>query len=228
MKRALLVFLLLVVALAVVADRAVEQVAEGVVARQLEAEIGTQPSVEVGGFPFLTQALRGRYEQITVDAPSLRSGEVTVQDFQATLTGTQVPLSEVLNGSLSEVPVERLRGSGLVPWSTLEDASDGRLSLEPAGDQVRVSGSVSALGQSVEGSALATASVDGSDVRLQAGDVTVDGAPVPGPVAQALSAALSLTYQVPPLPYDLRLREVDVTEEGVVVTGAAEDVLLRR
>ena len=228
MKRALLVFLLLVVALAVVADRAVEQVAEGVVARQLEAEIGTQPSVEVGGFPFLTQALRGRYEQITVDAPSVRSGEVTVQDFQATLTGTQVPLSEVLNGSLSEVPVERLRGSGLVPWSTLEDASDGRLSLEPDGDQVRVSGSVRVLGQRLDGSALADASVSGGVLRLDATDVTVGGERASGVVGQTLAQALSLTYEVPPLPYDLRLREVDVTSAGVVVTGAAADVLLRR
>ena len=59
MKKGLLVVLLLLVALAVVADRAVEQVAEGVVARQLAAELGTTPSVEVGGFPFLTQAIGG-------------------------------------------------------------------------------------------------------------------------------------------------------------------------
>ena len=226
--KALLVVLLLLVGLAVVADRVAEQVAEGVVARQIEGELGVRPEVEVGGFPFLTQAIGGRYQEITVDAPQVRRGDVTVQDVRATLTGTQVPLSDVVGGSLSEVPVDGLRGSGLVPWSTLEGATGDRLRLEAEGEQVRVSGTVSALGQSVEGSALATPSVDGSDLRLQAGDVTVDGAPVPGPVAQALSAALSLTYQVPPLPYDLRLREVDVTEEGVVVTGAADDVLLRR
>ena len=228
MKKGLLVFLLLLVGLAVVADRAVEQVAEGVVARQLAAELGSTPSVEVGGFPFLTQALGGSYEEITVEAGTVRRGDVTVQDFRATLNGARVPLSDVLNGAIEQVPVDRMRGSGLVTWATLEDATDGRLTLEPAGGQVRVSGSVTALGQTVEAAALADATVEGPDLLLRATDVTVNGAPAGGGAGAALADVLSLRYEVPELPYDLRLREVEVTGPGVVVSGTARDVLLRR
>ena len=44
----------------------------------------------------------------------------------------------------------------------------------------------------------------------------------------ALTDALSLTYEVPELPYGLRLREVELTDAGVVFTGTASDVLVRR
>lgn len=228
MKKGLLVVLLLLAGLVVVADRVVEQVAEGVVARQLAAELGTEPSVEVGGFPFLTQALRGRYDEIEVAAGTVRRGDVTVQDFRATLTGTDVPLSDVLNGAIDEVPVDRLDGSGLVTWSTLEQASDGRVTLEPAGEQVRVSGSLSLLGQDIEAAALADVTLQGTDLLLSATQVTVNDEPVTGTLGDAAVDALSVTYEVPELPYDLQLREVDVTPVGVVVSGTATDVVLRR
>ena len=56
----LLVALLVLLALLVGADRVAEQVAEGRIADQLRADLSSAPQVEIGGFPFLTQALAGR------------------------------------------------------------------------------------------------------------------------------------------------------------------------
>ena len=228
MKRALLGVLLLLGLLAVVADRVAEQVAEGVIARQLRADLGTTPSVEIGGFPFLTQALRGRYGEIRVSAETLERGDVAVQDFTATLRGAQVPLSSVLEGSLDEVPVDRLEGGGLVTWAELEAAAGDRLRLGAAGEQVRITGTVPVLGQEVEAGALADATVQGQDLQLRATEVTVDGQPVSGVLGQAVVGALSVSYPVPELPYGLELRDVDITPEGVVATGVSEGAVLRR
>jgi len=227
-KKGLLVLFVLLVGLLVVGDRAAEQVAESAISRQLEGELGTAPSVEVGGFPFLHQALRGRYDEITVEADRLRRDDVTVQDFRATLEGNRVSLSDVVGGSVDEVPVDRLQGTGLVTFAAIEEASGGQVQLEPAGDRVRVRGTVTAFGRTVEAAALAEPVVQGPDLLLRASEVTVAGEPVTGVVGLTLVDALSLGYPVPELPYGLQLREVDVTDTGVVVTGGASDVLLRR
>jgi len=224
-KKSLLVVLLVLVALVVVADRAVEQVAEGVVSRQLEPELGTRPTVEIGGFPFLTQALRGRYDRIDVSAGDVTRGDVTVQDFTATLTGTRVPMSDVLAGSIEEVPVDRLRGGALVPYSALTRRG---VQVEPAGDRVRLSGTLSVLGQTVDASGLADVAVDGQDLVLTAREVTAAGVTATGPLADALLPLLTVRYRVPELPYGLQLRDVDVEPGGVRVGGTASDVLLRR
>src|SRR4051812_44061551 len=61
--RALLVVLLLLVGLAVVADRVAVGVAEDRVGEQLAAKGGLAgtPEVDIAGFPFLTQAVAGTY-----------------------------------------------------------------------------------------------------------------------------------------------------------------------
>lgn len=65
MRRFLTVIVVLVL-LVVVVDRAAWWFAQGTIADQVqsEADLSSRPEVKVGGFPFLTQVLRGRYQQI--------------------------------------------------------------------------------------------------------------------------------------------------------------------
>ena len=84
----LFVLLLLLAGLLVVADRVAVGVAERMIADRVRQEITKQgaqsaePDVEVGGTPFLTQVLDGRYQRITIN----------LRDVQAPVEGDAVRL----------------------------------------------------------------------------------------------------------------------------------------
>lgn len=220
---------LVLLGLLVAADRVGEQVAERVLADQLQGELGTRPTVEVEGFPFLTQALRGRYSDIRVSAGSVQRDGLRLQGFTSSLTGARVPLSDAVGGDVAAVPVEGLTASGVVSYDELEALSGDRglqLSADPEG--VRVSGSVRVLGRDVAASAVSAVRLDGSTIVVTASRLEVDGAPVSGPVGRALSGRLDLRLPLPPLPYDVRLVSVRGGPDGVTVTGSARDLVLTR
>lgn len=231
---AVAVFLVLVLALVVGADRAAEQIAEDRIAARLAADLGRTPEVEVLRAPFLTQAVRGRYHDLRVRADQVRLRDVPVRDFEATLSGVRLPLRTALSGGGDAVPVERLDVTGVLAWSDLQ-AAIGRpdLRIGPAGDGVRVSGTVSAFGQQAPAVALADVELDsgaggGATLALRVRSIEVAGAAYTGPLPEALGGGAGLRVPVPPLPYDLRLSGVEPTERGLVLRGSGRDVVLRQ
>ena len=223
-----LVAVLVVLGLLVVADRVGESVAERTLADQLEQELGSRPDVEIGGFPFLTQALRGRYEQLRADAPSAVQGGVTLHDVRSTLSGVHVPLSDAVRGDVTEVPVDALEASGTVSYDDLEVASgvdDVQLEADPGGG-VRVTGSFRVLGGASRPSRSPTVTLDGDTLVVTAQPGR--GRHGRGAVSAALQGRLDLRIPVPELPYGLQLSSVRTGPDGVAVAGSQRaDVVVR-
>jgi len=225
----LLVALVVLLAVLVGADRVAEQVAEGRIADQLTADLSSTPQVEIGGFPFLTQALSGRYGKITVSGDTASRQGVRVSDFTADLQGVQVPLSDALGGRVTDVPVDRLQGTALVTYADFAAAAGvPGLQLSPAGDQVRASAPLSVLGQDLTVSALSDATLDGDQVLLTAQSLEVNGSPVSGLISGALSGRLDLRVDMAALPYGLQLTDVQTGERGIELSGTARDAVLSR
>lgn len=218
----LLVAGVVLLALLVAGDRGAEQLAEGVLAGELEGELGARPDVEIDGFPFLTQALRGRYDRLQVTADRVDRAGVPVLDVAATLSGVQVPLSDAVSGAVDSVPVQGLRVRGLVTYDALERlAGDRGIELAAEGAEVRVSGTVRVLGDEVPASALSSLRLEGDTVVLTARTLEVGGAEPTGQVAGALSGRLDVAVPLPALPYGVRLSAVESGPDGVTVTGTA-------
>jgi LmeA-like phospholipid-binding len=110
--RKLIIAVLVVVALAVAADFGAAAVAEHTVAKQLRQQLGlpSDPYVRINGFPFLTQALAGRYPAIDVRASGLSVGPLHDLDVEATLHDVDAPLSEVSTGNLQSVRAAQVDG----------------------------------------------------------------------------------------------------------------------
>ena len=224
----LLIGLVLLLLLLVGVDRVAEEVAEDRIAQQLTADLASEPTVEVGGFPFLTQALRGRYGSIQVSGDTTQQG-VRVAGFDADLEGARVPLRDALGGRVAAVPVDRLDGRALLTYADFAAATRvPGLQLAPAGDKVRVTGPVSVLGQDLTLSAVSAVSLEGSDVVLTAESFEVGGQEVPEAVTAAVSGRLDVRVPVSDLPYGLQLTEVRTSDEGLLLGGTARDVVLRR
>jgi hypothetical protein len=224
----LFVVLLVLLALAVAADRVTVRIAQASVAEQAQtsADLRTRPVVRMRGFPFLTQAVRGRYGRIDVTAEDLDRGGVHVERLDATLHDVQVPLSDAIQGAVDAIPVGSIDATALVTYADLAHRSRVvGLTIEPAEGGVRVTGRVTVLGQSVRATALSRLSLRGDRIAVTARSLTVLGQSTPA-VVNALAGVLDLLVPVGTLPYGLHLTDLRATAEGVLLTARSGPTVL--
>jgi hypothetical protein len=227
--RALLVVVLLLLGLAVIADRVGVGLAEDAVAEQLagDGRLAGPPEVEITGFPFLTQALSGHYDDVRVAATAEELGQPAGTSGRFTLRGVDLPLSDVLGGLVTEVPVDRVDGVATLSYPLLARELGGDATVARQGDGLRVTRTEEVLGVEVPLAGAGTVALDGSDLVVTVEEVSVVGVDVPGFVVARLPGLLDFRYPVPPLPFDLQLTGLRVADLGVEVDVAARDTVFR-
>ena len=226
--RKLLVALLVLALLLVVGDRVGATMAERAVARELAGSgLGGEPAVDIRGTPFLTQALAGRYDEVVVMAQDVPAGELRFSEFEATLRGLQVPLSQALSGDVASVPVDVLEARALVPYDELAQRSGAAdVTVEPVGDRVRVTGRVEVLGRTLMAATLSRVELDGSDVVVTAESFDVGNQTLSAVLTRALTGKLDLRLPIEGLPYGLEPIALEVTPGGILVDASAADTVL--
>jgi hypothetical protein len=225
--KGLLIVLLVLVGLAAVADRVAVHVAEDQVAAQLARQAGLQgsPAVHIGGFPFLTQALAGRYQDVRISLTAEELGQPgTAADVH--LRGVRVPLSSVLSRSVHEIPVDSVDGTATVSYAQLAAHIGPDTTLQRAGDQLRITRTVELLGQRVPLTATGTVSLQGNQLVVDVQHASGAGVQVPGFLVDQASNLLDLRYTVPALPFGLRLARVVPGDDGVRVDVTAAQTVL--
>ncbi|MFI5487998.1 DUF2993 domain-containing protein [Micromonospora echinaurantiaca] len=234
----LVVLLLVLAGLLVVADRVAAGVAERAIADQVRQEVAKQdaqsapPEVEVGGFPFLTQVLDGRYERISIvlrnvqgsvqgDAVSVPRLDVDARDVRASL--------DTIRSGQGEVVAETVNGTGTISYDSLAKLLDRPgLRLAEQDGRLAVTAPVDILGQrlTVTGTADITVGKEGQ-VALRFNDLNAEGLPNV-PLARTLlnnyAKGISVDVPLPDLPFQLTVREVRPLPEGLAVTADARDV----
>ncbi len=226
--RALLVVLLLLGGLLLAADRGAEAFAEDRVA-QLVAERGGlagRPEVEIGGFPFLTQAVGGRYDDVRIGLTGADLGQPEGTRADVSLRGVQVALSDVLSGSVQQVPVERVDGTATLAYALLAAELGPGTTVTRNGDGLRVQRTVEVAGMSVPLTATGTVSLDGDTLVVDVEDASGAGVDVPDLLVDQVDDALDLRYPIPQLPFDLQVTGVAPADDGVRVQVEATDTVL--
>lgn len=215
----LAIALAILAALFVGADRGAHAVADDLVATKVQrsAALAAKPQVDIGGFPFLTQVAAGVYDDVELTAHGLARANLRVDSFQAQLHGVHVPFGAVLHQSVREVPVDSATGEVALTYADIDRVTGLHVS-DAAGDEARVSGSLSVAGRTVAASGLARLSVSGDTVVFTVHDVSVAGVDVGG--------RLSFRLQLPRLPVPVRLTGVTTEPDRVVVTGSAGSFVL--
>ena len=226
--RKLVVVLVVLAALLVVADRVTLHLAETAVAQQARQGAGltTTPSVRVRGFPFLTQALRGRFGRIDISATDLDRGGVRVSSLKATLRDVLIPWQQALNGSATSIEVGSLQATAVVAYADLAHRSRVMgVTITPEGDALRVTGRVTVLGQTVRVSALSSVALKRGRIAVTARSLRVLGQSTPG-LVNALAGALDLLVPIGALPYDLKLTSLQVTPSGLQLEARSGPTVL--
>ncbi|WP_341717837.1 DUF2993 domain-containing protein [Micromonospora sp. FIMYZ51] len=232
------VLLLVLVGLIAIADRVAVNVAERTIADEVSQQVAEQgaqsapPEVEVGGFPFLTQVLDGRYERISIrlrdvqgsvqgDAVALPSLNVDARNVRASL--------DTLRTGQGDVVAETVNGTGTISYQSLAALLNREgLALGEQGGKLAVTAPVDILGQqlTVTGTADIVVGEQGG-IALKFDNLDAEGLP-DAPLARTLvnnfARSISVDVPLPELPFGLTIREVVPRPEGLTVTGDARDV----
>jgi hypothetical protein len=230
-KRLALLLLLVVVTLAAAAELLGPGVAERTLAARVQeaASLSAPPEVEVRGRPFLSQVVRGSYEDVVVRAARVPAGEVYVRSVVVQLTDVQVPLRAVLERSVDEVPVGRVGTRAVLGYDDLTAvvADRGLRVSEAESGLVRVTGGVDVLGRRLEAAAVSRPVLDGRTLVITAERFEVGSGLADDLLTRALGDRLDVRVELAPLPYGLQLRSLRAGPSGVVLEAQAVDTVLR-
>jgi hypothetical protein len=211
MRRAVIA-LVVIAGLLVVADRVAKVAAQSVVATQIKSDqaLSQRPDVTIRGFPFLTQALAGRYGDVSLTLHDVPSRSVPVKRLAVDLHGVHVPLADVFFHHRSSVPVDRATATILLSFDDL-NAYFGPKHLtlsQGSNDEINVTGSVTLAGRTVEASGSGRIDVNGSDLVV--------------PVGHGLDFSIPLGG----LPFRIALVGAKATKAGIVVQATASGLVL--
>ncbi len=210
-------------------DRLGVEYAEGQVAEQLQDDLGLTalPEVEIHGFPVLTQAVSGEYDDVRLTVAAADLGELSNLDVEVRLTGVQIPLSDLLAGDIEMVPVQGVAGTVSIPYAEVAAQIGGGVRVEQGTDGVVVSRTLDVLGQQLEVSGTGRIRVESSDqIGVTVVGLDLAGLDIPDILIERLQEQLSFTYTVPPLPFGLRITNAIATADGFDVSAEAEDAVL--
>src|ERR671921_1614863 len=93
--------LIVLVAAAIGIDYGAAAITESVLAREMRTQLNLadDPSVRINNFPFLTQAIAGRYRSVDVTANHVAVGPLRDVQVRTQLRDVTAPLSQLLGGS---------------------------------------------------------------------------------------------------------------------------------
>jgi hypothetical protein len=225
---AVLVLLGVVLGVLVVVDRVGVGIAEDRVAEQLadRGQLAGTPEVDITGFPFLTQAVSGRYSDVRIHLTAEELGQPAGTRADVSLQGVHVPLSDALSGSVQQIQVDRVDGTATLSYALLADQLGGDTTLAESGDGIQLTKSVEVLGFDFTVTAAGTATLDGQDVVIDVHDASAGAVDVPDFVLDTADELLDFRYRVPALPFGLQLTGVQPAAGGVDVRVEAQDAVL--
>ncbi|MFR9776804.1 DUF2993 domain-containing protein [Micromonospora sp. MS34] len=231
------VLLLVLAGLLVVADRLAAGAAERAIADQVKQEVAKQdaqsapPKVDVGGFPFLTQVLAGRYQHISIVLTDVkgevRGDAVDVPRLDVDARNVKASL-DTLRTRQGDVTAETVDGRGTVTYDSLAKLLDRPgLKLGEQNGRLAVTAPVDILGAKLTVHGTADVTVANGKVALRFNDLTAEGLPNL-PLARTLLAnyakGISIDVPLPKLPFQLNVRKVEPKPEGLVITADAKNV----
>lgn len=225
--RRTLAVLIVLVGLAVAADYAAAAATESVVSHEMRRQLNLadDPSVRINNFPFLTQAVSGRYRSIDVTAEHVTVGPLRDVQVRTQLRDVTAPLSQLLSGSRT-VAVREAEGTVRIGAPDIEQLLRGRSSAVTV-DKLYIDGiDDKGLEQAVEdGADPALLQIDPATAARFSGTVEVLGQQQPLTVIAELQLAAGEAQIVP---RDVRLGDQDAAPLPAPVQRALTNLFTLR
>lgn len=242
---ALLVMLVLLLGLVIVADRVGAGVAEDKLAEQAAIELKNngattagEPKVKIGGFPFLTQVLGGKYKSITITADQPQTEGIKLETLTIVAKDVKAAASDLLNGR-GPVTATEITGDATMSWDTVRSLitlANLPVPFDPATLQIKIVDNnvelrlpIALAGFNTTLVAKGSIAVAEGKVNLKLNDVQAEGVELPRAAQSLLNTIknrLTATIRTPKMPYTLTIKNVETSDSGVKVTATAANVSL--
>ncbi|HET9653813.1 MAG TPA: DUF2993 domain-containing protein [Kineosporiaceae bacterium] len=235
MRRVIVLVIVLLLLLAGL-DFAARATAQAAIARQVRSSqhLSQDPRVEVTGFPFLLQAIRGRYDEVDVRMEQVPAGgQLRLDSLVTRLDGVHVPLGAAIGGQVTSVPVDVVHVRGTASFATLDAVVASAVPADLAtvrfsdGGSGRLAVTVTYRGPGGPLTVSAPAQLSVSRGRLTVAVPTQSLSQVPAPLRPSVARLLTQTVPLPKLPLGLVADGGGVGPDGVNLTADATGVLLR-
>jgi LmeA-like phospholipid-binding len=253
--RRTLAVLVVLIGLAVAADYAAAALTESVVSREMRAELNLvdDPSVRINGFPFLTQAIAGRYRSVDVTADHIPVGPLRDVQVRTQLRDVTAPLSQLLAGSrtvsvreaegtvrIGAPDIERLLPGAVDKFyidgidadglqKAVDDGADpALLQLDPA-TAARLGGTVDVLGSKQQVNVIAELQLAAGQAQIVPRDVRLgdtDADPLPVAVQRTLSKLFTIRLDPGNLPLQVTPTTLRATNGGLEISGLTGRLVL--
>jgi hypothetical protein len=252
--RRTLAVLIVLVALAVGVDYGAAAITESAVAREMRQQAGLvdDPSVRINNFPFLAQAIAGRYRSVDVTAEHIAVGPLRDVQLRTQLRDVRAPLSELLAGprtlSVREAEgtvrigapdIERLLPGVDKLWidgidakgldKAVKDGADPSLAaLDPA-TAARMGGTVEVLGEEQQVSVIAELELADGQIQIVPRDVRFGDAssdPLPIPVQRTVGRLFTVRLDPGVLPLQVTPTKIRAGNGAVEISGLTGRLVL--
>jgi hypothetical protein len=228
----LAVVVVVLLGLLVAADRIAAAVAASAVQKRIGDQApfgpGNTPHVSINGFPFLTQAVAGRYDDIEVTGRELTIDQVNGVALDADMHGVHVPLGKAMSRHVNSLPIDHVNASVVISFDEVARLTGIKgLTLSDSNDQLRAALPVSVPGMgTVTASADAAIHVNGNRFSYTVGNVDVGGVAVPQVLLSQVASQMNGQVTLPTLPYRLEVTGVAVTSAGLRATARADHIVV--
>lgn len=224
--RTFVIALIALIVLLVAGDFAAKAFAENEIASQIKSHgFPKKPSVDIEGFPFLTQVLGHDIHQVRLSSQNIHEGPVDISSISAVMNGIH------LSGGFSSGTVDTLNGSVLVTFGSLDRAVSSQLG--PAGSLVSAAGLTlsAAGGHEIKASlnlGIASGSATWRVIRLSGQKIQLALASSRGVPQQVLSGIQNINIPIPKLPLGVKIDSVRISPAGVVGHISGRDLTFGR
>lgn len=224
--RAVLILIVVLAAALVAGDRVAVVMAQNEIGRKVAAayDLPHRPSVEIGGFPFLTQAGDGHYHHIDIGVGDWSAQDISVRDLDVALTDVSAPLSDLVHSRTSNLVAATATATAVVPYDIVRTfAPSGVESISEGPDGLRVVGTFSVGGIPVPATVVVT--VAPTEEGIEVTPVSAQPA-IGGPTMSLALLRRTLTFVVPlqRLPLGATVTAIDPGPDGLHATAVAHDV----
>ncbi len=201
---------------------------------QSDAHLSHRPGVTVGGFPFLVQVVKRRYDHIEVTVNDLfESGQRQSTVLRLEFAGVHIAATDVLNGGVHHIAVDKVTGVAAIPFADLQTAAHvvglSQLSaVRGSTNEVRFTEAISVAGTKVDAQITARVTVANGSVVVTARDVVAGGTPLPAAITSSVLSRAAFSVKLPGLPAGVQVSGVTVTPTDVLVSVSATRLVLTR
>jgi hypothetical protein len=219
--RIFIVILIILVAILVAADFAARSYAENKAASEIQQQgFPKKPSVDIEGFPFLTQLAAKDFKDIQISSSNVPEGPLDIASIDATLQNVHI------NGAFRGGTIDSLNGTATITFAALANAmtseagplgqlAKSALTLSAAGpDEVKATLNVIVL----KGTAVWRVTTTGdNDINVQL--VSSGGLPM-----SLLKPVSNIPVRLPTLPLGLKIQNISVSSSGLTGTLTGADI----